>query len=637
VADSDNVAATDPWSDGKLCTPEDHWNLEKDGCPLVCISELLLNWPGSTPTIDLSNERKIERLVAIILGYPKISRGMYPLDWPTHPESLKAMRLSLFLDSINCARFPGQSLRTSISITHRYYKSLLPQIKENDEEKKQIREISKWCRRIISMIFDSIRGYKQKEPSSEKNLGLSEMRVLSALHSSSGEMREEWAVGKPTYKKIHRGGNNLDMAYILSNLSLSTHSFKVTKIQTWIDTLTRINFEGEYPVRPSLRHNILAGCSTIIDSIFAKLRDVIVTKYGASSVIIDGGGRIAFVSDEPKNEIEESIKENLYRTLLISKDYIHPFNNIIESTTLEEGILKQYDEKGADLFNKLVGVAACKELFPPISCNIDKHDEKYEFYQDSNCVLCNPEIYMKDNKLANQTKDWDNTCFPHKLIYNIGRSAKRRDTSWRSVGSTSNFDPEEMVKINSIAVFDLNSLGFMFKNDDNSMQGQIKKMRKSFKFNAAWWRIIADALNDKTLDFASLNSWIAAGDDITLVMRGIAEFNQLIEVLESLDLKLKHTFDNLDTKFSFGAGVAKKTNDIFSTLKAARASEKKAKEHWKFRANEYQPELIETEVNGEITKKEFSEFHNTKILNKNTIVSNQAHRSVVYIHEEEEE
>ena len=85
--------------------------MEIDGCPLVYISELLLNWPDSMPTVDLDVTGKIERFVGVILGYPKISRGMYPLDWPTHPESVKALRLSLLLDSISCLKYPGWSLR----------------------------------------------------------------------------------------------------------------------------------------------------------------------------------------------------------------------------------------------------------------------------------------------------------------------------------------------------------------------------------------------------------------------------------------------------------------------------------------------------------------------------------------------
>ncbi len=148
------VAAIDPWSDGKLCTPEDHWDNNSDGCPLAYISELLLNWPDSTntPTVDLTPAEKIERLVSVILGYPKISRGMYPLDWPTHPESIKALKLSLLFDSITCARLPDFSSRTSISFIHRYYRKQIFSLGGGS-----IREIKKCLKVITSMIFDSLR------------------------------------------------------------------------------------------------------------------------------------------------------------------------------------------------------------------------------------------------------------------------------------------------------------------------------------------------------------------------------------------------------------------------------------------------------------------------------------------------
>ena len=631
-------AAIDPWSDGKLCNPKDHWMWETpDDCPLIYISQIILNWPESTPTVDLNPNEKIERLVSVILGYPKISRGMYPLDWPTHPESVKALKLSLFLDSISCARFPEWSLRTSVGLIHRYYKI--------STEGAKPTKIDEWGLRITSMLFEGIRKYQQDAELTKSNLNVSEMRVLSALHSSAGEVDKMWNVGKRKYKRIPRIITGLELKgekgrnEILQNISVPTHSFKFSKIQTWINDITKIDVEENYPMNKSLRHNMLSGCSTVIESIFAKLRDSIVKKYGASSIIIDGGGRIKFSSSSSAESVKKYIENSIYDTFMLKKDYQHPFNNIIEKTVNEEAEIICHEGKKGALFDKLIGPSTCRKLFPPVSYNSE--DAAYIPYQENDCVLCNPNIDFKIENLRNDTKEWEHTCFPHKLIYNIGRSAKRRDTSWRFQGKTlEHFDSEKMPMVDSITVFDLNSLGFLFKNNDDTISGEINKMRKSFRFNVMWWKIISESLNDKTLSFASLNSWIAAGDDITLVMRYGNDENELMRVLEKIDCELKNAFTDPKIDFSFGAGLIKraKKEKIFDALIRARKAEEKAKLHWKYRAKKYHPELIETtDKDGNLKQKEASKIEGAIVLNDGIVDSNDAHKSIVYNLEVEEE
>ena len=68
------------------------------------------------------------------------------------------------------------------------------------------------------------------------NLNVSEMRVLSALHSSAGEVDKMWNVGDEKFKNIPR----IDTGYplkgarcvneILEVVSAPTHSFKFSKI-----------------------------------------------------------------------------------------------------------------------------------------------------------------------------------------------------------------------------------------------------------------------------------------------------------------------------------------------------------------------------------------------------------------------
>lgn len=630
-------AAIDPWSDGKLCNPKDHWDNNSDGCPLGYISELLLNWPDNTPTVDLEPAKKMERLVSIILGYPRISRGMYPLDWPTHPESIKALKLSLFFDSIKCSRFNNWSLRTSVLMLYNYYKEKIPDVED--------RKIIDWILTISSMVFDSIRKNDGNSDLAIDNLTIGEMRFTSAMHSSSGGAAKVWRVGKKNFKRVQNydgsplteGKGNKEIRQILSK---PTHSFKVSKIQTWIENVTGI-YADKYPIWPNLRQNMLAGCSTIIESIFAKLRHTIVKKYGASSIIIDGGGRISFSSSISSEVIKKEILEEIYTTFMLDESYEHPFNNIVKKTAEEEAENRNDGKKGRELFDELIGKDVCKSFFPPISYNNDDTDLSYTPYCENDCELCRPDLNPEAEYLDYKTKKWKNrVCFPHKLTYNIGLSAKSRDISWRSKGSTKNFNPETMTQIHSIAVFDLNSLGFMFKRKDDTIEEHITKIRKSFRFNALWWNVISNALNDDKVGYARLNCWIAAGDDITLVMRYGDENINLIKILEKIDINLKKSFKNFDVKFSFGAGLIKKADNekILHTLRRARKAEEKAKLHWKYRAKKYHPELIETtDKDGNLKQKEAREIEGAIVLNDDIIDSNDAHKSIVYNLEVEEE
>jgi hypothetical protein len=165
------------------------------------------------------------------------------------------------------------------------------------------------------------------------------------------------------------------------------------------------------------------------------------------------------------------------------------------------------------------------------------------------------------------------------------------------------------------------------------MQGQITKTRKSFRFNVIWWSIISDALNDKLLSFSSLNSWIAAGDDITLVMRHGNGDEEMVRVLEDIDRALKKAFENLDLGFSFGAGLVKKgkKEKIFDALIRAREAEKMAKLHWKHRANIHLPEVIEEiDIAGKKRKKQSEEIDGAMILCPESILENESFHSVIY-------
>ena len=642
MAGSDNVAATDPWSDDKLCTPEDHWNLEKDGCPLVYISELLLNWPDSTPTVDLDIEEKIERFVGIILGYPKISRGMYPLDWPTHPESIKALRLSLLLDSMTCKKYPEWSLRTSISIIHQIY--CLDG--KTEKHRKYV------CNLVTGLLFKAVRRFKSSDQDlTGKNLTKQEIILLSRLHSSTNYTSFFWDfAAKKNQKIVNPNGDeyNLDkMKLRVSDFAdENIHDFRITKIHDWINKMTMIDYIGNYPLKDNVRQNMITGCSVIIDSVFATLRNTIVTKYGPSSIFVDGGGRIRFYAKDAPN-IEEELTKIIYNTFMISEGKTHPFNNIIvECVKLYQNRftkykIKEYVNKDGNpsrkLFHDLIGEEQTKRLLPPISYNGNNNTQLPENPFESNCYLCNPKDWDDDEKWDSY-KEWGNHCFAHKLIYDIGQSAKKRDISWRKSGKYEELEVGKMFQIEAITVLDLNSLGVMFQNKSETFEDRLLKIRRSFRFNAQWWKIISKVLDHPELNFGSLTAWVAAGDDLTLALRKGNQNYDLIMVLQEIDKNLKSEFINNKISFSFGAGITKKRNgeSILSLIKQAQKAEKNAKMHWKFRAFEHDKALI-TESDGKI-KEGLKEIYGCIVLNDSYFPGiNEAHKSIVYNLEGEEE
>ena len=93
------MGALNPWFEDS--PPLSSSGILKEGeHPLVLIREFILNWPGEE-TVKLDDLTRHNRLVQIIAGYPEIDVGRYPLDWPLSNKAAKALRLTLYLDSIS--------------------------------------------------------------------------------------------------------------------------------------------------------------------------------------------------------------------------------------------------------------------------------------------------------------------------------------------------------------------------------------------------------------------------------------------------------------------------------------------------------------------------------------------------------
>ena len=689
------TGSLDPWcKDGSECKPE--WDAEKMGHqhPLEFMAELLQQWPTGAPTVDLEDEERHLRFIQIVAGYPEIGRGMYPLDWPTHPMSVKALQLSLFLDSlavpeelIQNPSIKAHSVRSAIlALDARKYEYG----KKGELDENQLRSLHREC---LTLLFKGIRFYEIQSNEDERYRQVSptpqEILFLNNLHSSQKERLDSWwlKASKHWRSSIKLDPSDLDQIIIKEH----THQLELKSIQDWIKRLSARK-EDNYPFVDDSRHNLLIGASVILECLFAKLRQHILSAYRPGSIIIDGGGRIEFLTK--KDGIEEVVMKVIKQSLLVSANP-HPFQHIIQKTMTDYARERksQFSENEWNIekntprhkaFLKFIEGEKVIEFYPPVMFD-DKclHEKKDEHYNDPDCLICSP-VSERNTKLPQfETQD---VCFFHALLFEIGQAHQRRDYSVRRFGVKVD-EPKFNLGVHSCAMLDLNALGTMFGSpisktpnlmtkilhfhqpptpeysekvlpDDLKMQRIVQenllqhnlrdslkgseefensnkfkqyvcatreqltvvRTRKSFRFNSKWWSCVSQIIDTQSKYFAEIGAWVAAGDDLLLVRKGIIgeEDETLQEQLNELDDLLNKEFPNSRIKFSFCAGVTKRRKSdievsgnekIPDMIERAMKRETLSKHNWKTRAKKFNRMELITSYDprkGELIPKEYN-------------------------------
>ena len=489
--DAQPRGSLDPWcKDGSDCKPE--WDSEKMGHehPLEFMAELLQQWPTGAPTVDLEDEERHLRFIQIVAGYPEIGRGMYPLDWPTHPMSVKALQLSLFLDSLPVPlnlKFQNDysprvhSVRSAIlTIDAQEYE------KSNDLEEIDLPNMQEIC---LKILFESLRRWQSLELNEQWECNREESAFLTSLHSSDNRGHAYWP---------KKGFNPVVILQRINRDSFDSenvHTFKFNKIQTWLTEWTRNNVDAISFLEPNIRHNLHIGSSVMLESMFAMVRSHIINRYRPGCIIIDGGGQISFYTQ--KKNVKKELFNLIERSFIGGEENknIHPYNHTILNTLIRFGEGKicrkkeckslvpsikqkkkfanckcgsqfpywEWKEDGTPrrlAFERfLMKDNAAKKFYPQM-----KYKNEYELEQNLNqpqCPLCNLETGKK--------KQWNGSiynveglCFLHALTYKIGESHKRRDLSIRIIGKAIQSDQSH---IHSCAMVDLNALGVFFNLD----------------------------------------------------------------------------------------------------------------------------------------------------------------------------
>jgi hypothetical protein len=624
-ADSAGVKTSqNPWKLNLGNLKQPRWNLELDGHPLNVMKEILMQWPGEE-AVNLSDEDRHQRFVRCIAGYPQIDVGRVPFDWPMHPKSIKSLKLSMLLDTF-ASPDKSVSLRSAILNIDLNYR----------QGGDNLQNIHKQC---LVMMFRQLRIITNQIDESD-NFTTEEFHFLCSLHGTDNDSSMPWwpwnemfkdsdlfvqkpELPNPTNDEMasakgdrqselrtrRNGWNSYKSAqktweiFHYKGDTESTIKVEFVKIQSWINHWCDVQNMG------STTQRLWRGASSILESVLARLRHIIIERYGVGSIIIDGGGRIEFLS-KPGEEVDW--EEIIFKSLLI-QDGVLPIYNLQIKEIIEK--FSCGEEKLQKTFERNIGTKFTKAHLPSfkIHSNGEQINTVVEDYQiNDNCIICdksNPEILTDwDQRMKNIKSE---ICLFHRLLYSIGHATRKKDTSIRTKGRTWQVPSvgSKVKRVSSgrkvigISRLDLNSLGIIFSSsfDDTDNRNSVDiRRRRCFRFNALWWQIVQRSIDDEELEIDSVAAWIAAGDDITIAEyanaeRRISESPGLVRCLYQLDNFLNQYFDDeLGHSLSFCAGYSVRENgkSLLGMMNESTISEKLIKMIWKTKMKEKHPDLL---------------------------------------------
>ena len=439
--------------------------------PFCVMAELLERWTmmGSTLlTSEHDDKERFKRLIEVIGGYPLIGGGYRPLDFPAHPLSKPALMLSSYLDGIkvNVKHSDWHSVRS-----HALMYDLTLRKKGESIYTKPLKELTSF---LLHNIIHHEKRFSNGEEA--KTATLFWRKFLTVLHSHAHDKVGFWPpkLGEKRVlcETMHKG--IFDFQY---------HEFKLKKIQTWIKYWSR----GVGNLPKGTRHNFLIGPSVILESIFVRVRSYILKEYGMGSICIDGGGRIAFLSTNSREQVQNALEEFLHFSFLDvgkksrgskykmkhhqngNREHRHPYTTTIEKA-MKSYILASGEKIGQKAYFHFIGKDAMKRLLPAFSIEPDvpeverkqcshKLEHQYDMsLTTENCALCEGKEMESLTK-----KNCTNVCAMHWLIHEIAKTSKIRNASLRSQpGPVDGKWEEQYGQISDVVALDGNSLGQIF-------------------------------------------------------------------------------------------------------------------------------------------------------------------------------
>ena len=187
--------------------------------------------------------------------------------------------------------------------------------------------------------------------------------------------------------------------------NFTEHTFRLSKIHKWITKWSDTKI-----IHPNAWSSLFIGTSAFLESIVAKMRSKILDEKRPGSIIVDGGGKITYLSTKSR-EYEKRWMERQLQNILMrepskgKRRVAHPFEKVIEASIKDYGeeceserqeylrsigyhsipnLYRELSDKEdsendtvkiakRELFEEYIGPDVIKFYLPPIS--IDKEDE----------------------------------------------------------------------------------------------------------------------------------------------------------------------------------------------------------------------------------------------------------------------
>lgn len=493
-----------PWAESEEYLTKPNWNnINGFETPFGAMAEILQSWPGTTQTSEQDDDERHLRLISTIAGYPEILTGRRPLDIPLHNKSELAFKLSEFLDCIKPdSDSEWHSLR-SLLLHHDLVHFKEPMKKKTAKD-------------ILECLITSIRNYstfgETRKSYNEQQFHDEELMFLTSLHSHSSRRIEKFWPKRLTELNFSPRTPKTDLIFLNSNnerRNFCEYTFTFDEIHKWIrywSSPKQVNLLNE-----NFGQKWIIASSAILESLFAKLRSHIIDEKRPGSIIIDGGGRISYISTRTKEDEQQWFKEILYTSFLQSTKegmvtHPHPYAKTITQqiqnyAEKKEGIIletiqhhskkEQLDNlwskrKGDEhkptqkMFQFLIGEKAAMHFIPPVVVDPSKErTDNKRFLIDSDtpkpwmfseCVICNNnDVGLRDVSSCKRIIEKRHFVCPfHFLFGGLAESVIVRQTSFADLylKQYETFSEKEK-EISHILRFDGNSIGLNFTKEFN--------------------------------------------------------------------------------------------------------------------------------------------------------------------------